>query len=114
MVAIIKKNVIRTLCPKPKSIIATGGGSILHAPSVTHLKTLGVIIYLKLSHDILYQRLNTPPLPSFLSDDTSLQNYLGSRDAVYENVADHIVDISKCAIPDILKEIKTLGETYGS
>jgi len=70
---------------------------------------LGKIIYLRVDHDKLYDRLLTADnLPSFISEnkkEIDLKNYLISRDDIYKGVSDYVINTSDKAIEEIISII---------
>lgn len=94
----LEEKVISNLKKKDNTIIATGGGAVANANNVTHLKTLGKLLYLKVDKSILYERITALPLlPHFIDKNNithSVNTYLKSRDAMYESVADEVFTIN--------------------
>ena len=73
------------------AIIATGGGVVLNPDNIKCLQQLGLVIYLKLSPKILFSRLKAP---------TSITDFT-SRDHLYTNAANFIVDAGLLSVPEL-------------
>ena len=105
----LEMDVIKNIGEINNAIIATGGGAVAEPSNVEHLKSLGKIIYLKVEHHKLYERLSTADtLPSFIrknKEEVDLKKYVLSRDDLYNRVSDYILDISDKKIEEIMSII---------
>ncbi|MDO5014895.1 MAG: shikimate kinase [Clostridia bacterium] len=71
------------------SVIATGGSVVLSEKAMNHLKTLGTIIYLDVSLEILYNRLNNIKVRGVVgTKNHSLLELFEKRTPLYEKYAD--------------------------
>ncbi|MCH9689996.1 MAG: shikimate kinase [Gammaproteobacteria bacterium] len=108
----LEVKLIQRIQPTTKTIIATGGGAVLEKNTVAHLKSLGKIIYLQVEYNTLYERLlAADTLPRFINQDnktSDLKHYLRSRDTIYSNISDIIIDTSNRTIEDIASSIHQL------
>ena len=108
-----EKAVIAALVDFQNCVIATGGGSVLAPENVAILKKLGKIFYLRVPKAVIKARLLycgrkasrnshfqadrsiSGKLPAFLDPsrpEESFEEMYESRKALYESIADHIVD----------------------
>ncbi len=89
-------------------ILSVGGGTPLKEENRILLKQIGTVIYLRIQPETVYERLkddDTRPLlqgPNPLAKITEIMN---QRKAVYEGVADIIIDVDELDMEDILEKI---------
>lgn len=91
---LLEKKIIFSLGVVQRSVIATGGGSILDPDNVFALKKMGKVIYLQVPKDELKARLLKSPIPSFLDPqdlDGSFEKMYRHRSPIYKKIADIIV-----------------------
>lgn len=72
-------------------IFCSGGGTVLNEKNVDNLKRNGVIVWLKASPEVIYQRVsvdNTRPLLKDKMNVEHIESILGPRMALYEKAAD--------------------------
>jgi shikimate kinase len=89
-----EKKIIYSIQHVERSVIATGGGTVLDPENIDILKHLGKIVYLQVDKDELSRRLLQPPLPAFFSPDNPKQSFeemYHERAPIYEKIADIIV-----------------------
>ncbi len=107
----IEKSAINTLLNVKKTIIATGGGSVLNQENVNFFKKIGKMIYLYVPQEILFERIMQGRLASFLdtnNPEKSFQKMYEERKNIYENVADYQVDAFDRSNDEIADEIVKL------
>lgn len=106
----LEERVVHNFSPTKKTIIATGGGTVMNPNNVTHLKSLGKLVYLTIDAKVLYQRLSGSKTPSFIQQNNTeeaLKDYLSSRDVIYKRAADVSIDMTGKSIEqgiDLIKE----------
>lgn len=89
-------------------VIATGGGVVIKPENVSHLKKLGIIVYLEVNKEVLWQRIIQDEFPSFLDAKDprcSFEKVFQEREKIYKGVSDIILpvqDMSKMEIVDQL------------
>ncbi len=103
---LVERSTIRDLCREsPRAILATGGGAILSEETRETLRQFGRIVWLSAPSPVLVERLRRegggrPALTSAgLLDEVA--SVLSSREPLYQECADLIVDVS-AADPDAL------------
>jgi shikimate kinase len=74
--------ILKNLNPSKKSVIATGGGSILREENQVLIKKLGKVIFLDTPWEQIQKRI-----PAFFGNCIALDEY-GIRKRFYENLAD--------------------------
>jgi shikimate kinase len=89
--------VVRRLARGPRSVIALGGGAVLHR-SVRHwLRRSGHLVWLQASPEVLAGRLGEAHDRPLLAGDvrTRLQELQRQRDPLYGRLADAAVDVDE-------------------
>ncbi|CQD40074.1 shikimate kinase AroL [Yersinia mollaretii] len=85
----------------PKTVVATGGGAVLTPKNRTFMRNHGLVIYLRASANILAERLAEDPedaqRPSLTGKPIveEMQDVLASREALYQEVAHHVLDATQ-------------------
>ena len=107
-----EKDVIKRLSKMKKAVIAAGGGAILDSKNVEHLKTSGILIWLKARPETILSRLKEDDKtvfqrPSLTGEslDTELIKTLEERQPLYKRVAHIEIDTNNRSIKEIVKEI---------
>lgn len=85
--------VIAKLAPLEPTVIVLGGGSLLLEENIRILKTLGTIIYLKISYELLLERIRHDPLTFMKDIQKDLEVLIKTRCPIYESAADHIFEV---------------------
>ncbi|MBQ8343197.1 MAG: shikimate kinase [Clostridia bacterium] len=110
----IETETVRALAQKDDLVIATGGGLVLKEENVELLKKSGKIVYLRAKKETLLIRLQNdgqrPLLQSEKGLSDRLEELLKARAPIYENVADHVVDVDGKTPDEIAAEIIALTE----
>lgn len=76
-----------------KSVIATGGSAVCRAQAAQHLKSLGRVIYLRVSVEELSRRIkNMSTRGIAMGPNETLYDVLAQRAPLYEQCADLIID----------------------
>ena len=76
-------------------VLSTGGGVVLRAENRAYLKANGTVLYLHVEPGLLYERVRHArhrPLLQIGDPQTRLHQLYAERDALYREVADHVVD----------------------
>ena len=107
-------SIIKSLVAKPV-VIATGGGAVLRTENVSHLRSIGKLIYLRSEPSELIRRLKASkrkrPLLSTDDWESKLVGILESRQDLYLQ-ADYIVNVDASEQNKVVEEILAmLGET---
>lgn len=94
------------------SVIATGGSAVYGREAMKHLRTIGTVVYLRLSCDQLKQRLgNIKNRGVIIRKGQTLSGLYAERSPLYERYADIIIDEDGC---DIEATVEKILENYKS
>lgn len=99
---------INELAKKQKSVIATGGGSVLSEENRACLKLNGKVIYLKSSQEKLFERTcrdKKRPLLDTEDRMATIKELLEKRGPLYEEIADLIICTDHRPINQIINKI---------
>ena len=81
-------------------ILSTGGSAVYYEAAMSHLKSLGKIVYLYCSYDVIKERLGDfSKRGVILREDQTLRDLYEERTVLYKKYADIIVDCSGNAYP---------------
>ena len=89
-----------------KTVIATGGSVVYCTEAMQHLKTIGTVIYLKLSYDEIEKRLgNLEQRGVAIKKGQTLKSLYDERIPLYEKYADITIICEGKQIREIVNEI---------
>jgi len=104
--------ILQELCKKEMVVIASGGGAPCHGTMISTMNANGVTVYIKLSPEVLKDRLTRArverPLIRGKSEPELLQyikTTLEAREAFYSQ-ANYIVDGDKLDLENLAKHLK--------
>lgn len=95
-----------------KQIISVGGGLPVREENHGLLKQLGRVFYLKVSPEVVYERLKddkTRPLLQVENPLDQIRGLMSARSPIYETCADVILDVSDMNFDEILENIEEKG-----
>ena len=98
---------ILTLLNKEKCVISIGGGSLSSFDNDKTLKKIGYLVYLKTDLTLLWQRLQSRGLPSYLnaqSPQTDFEIKMQTRQKKLETSADLIIDTTHLNLQEIASD----------
>lgn len=88
------------------TIIATGGSVVYGKEAMEHLQSIGTVVYIKLSHKALVNRLgNLKQRGVVLKDGQNLESLYQERCPLYEKYADVIVEAENMEIREVVQMI---------
>jgi len=91
------------------SVIATGGSVIYGEEAMLHLKSIGKVVYLKLSYETIDARLsNIKGRGVVLRNGQNLHDLYTERIPLYEKYADYIVEEDFLTIEETVQKIADL------
>jgi len=96
-----------------RQIFSTGGGTPVKEENRELLKKLGMVVYLKVSPDVVYERLKgdtTRPLLQTDNPKARIEELLGLRKEAYESAADVIIEVDNKSLEEVVEEIAALVE----
>jgi len=89
-----------------QSIIATGGSAVYGLEAMQHLKTIGTVVYLKLSYETIKNRLRDARQRGVaLRERQTLRKLYDERCPLYEAYADLIIDAEGIGVEELVKRI---------
>ncbi len=89
-------------------IISTGGGLPVREENHALLKELGRIYYLKVTPEVVYERLKgdtTRPLLQGEDPQKKIESLMAMRQPSYEKCADYVIEVSGKKFEEIIEEI---------
>ena len=92
-------------------VLATGGGAVIAPENREHLKSRGIVIYLRASVHDLYLRTRfdrNRPLLQNTNAQAKLEELFAARDPLYREVATYIVDTGNQPVMNIVQKIEEL------
>lgn len=101
---------IDTLTQRTEIVLATGGGAILRPENRMHLRSRGVVVYLKASVEALIARTQhdrNRPLLQTENPAESIRQILETREAFYEEVADFVIETESASAHKVVRTIVT-------
>lgn len=88
------------------TVIATGGSAILFPKAIEHLKTIGRIVYLEQSIDLLKMRLsNLDSRGVTLDEGESIESLYNYRGPLYRKYSQTTVKVADKSVEDVVDEI---------
>lgn len=100
------ENQINASLELERTVLATGGSAIYGKEAMEHLKKIGTVVYLKLSHHTIARRLgDLHERGVALKEGQTLMDLYEERIPYYEKYADLTVNCEKKAIRRIVEEI---------
>lgn len=93
------------------TVIATGGSVVYSEKAMAHLRSLGKIIYLRLSYDEMEGRIkNITTRGIVLKDGETLLDMYNERAPLYERYADEILNCDGMTVEETVESIVLLSE----
>ncbi|AWB34634.1 shikimate kinase AroK [Orrella marina] len=89
-------------------VMATGGGAILQEHNRALLRERGIVVYLKASVEELYRRTcrdRNRPLLATQDPKARLREILADREALYDEVADIIMETSSSTVTSVAHKL---------
>ena len=89
----VESDEILRIYPQRSSVIATGGSAVLRERTMEHLRSLGKVVYLRVSLEAIEARISEPHSRGVaMKDGETLADVLAERAPLYEKYADEILD----------------------
>ena len=105
-----EETVIAELTQLTGIVLATGGGAVVRATNRARLKDSGTVIYLFAPPETLWERVrNARHRPMLQAPDPRLRLFelFTERDALYREVADHVVPSERDAVLRFVRSLET-------
>jgi len=106
--------VIELLTARKGIVLATGGGAVLDPNNRKCLAARGKVIYLHTSVEQQLQRTahdRSRPLLQTENPRQTLEALLATRDPLYREVADWVIETDGCRVRDVVQEIVRRAES---
>lgn len=101
--------VIQTIQPPlPRTIIALGGGTLLHIESMSYLRSLGHIVYLRMSQKQLQRRWAALGRASHKKWIKMLNYDIDQREVIYQKAAHVVIDVDNQPVETLVRAIHQL------
>lgn len=89
-----------------KTIIATGGSAIFGSEAMEHLKSIGHVVYIKLSCEEIIRRVNNITTRGIaMKKGKTMEDVYNERVPLYEKYADIIIDGENTTIEECVEKI---------
>ncbi|MBA2728029.1 MAG: AAA family ATPase [Parachlamydiaceae bacterium] len=78
-----------------KSVIAIGGGSLINEGNIKILQDVGSLVYLKVSTELLWERMKTKALPTYLNHKNPEEEFFelaARRCPIIKNAAEFVIE----------------------
>lgn len=101
--------VIADLAAEPNLVVATGGGAVLRPENRAQLRQAGMVVYLQVSPQILYERTRhdqNRPLLQVADPKARLEELFSLRDPLYREVADLVVNSAGGSAGQLVKLVE--------
>ena len=89
----IESELLFRVSAKPDQVVATGGGIVINPSNTARMRSAGLVIYLKTSLDVLWERVKGKkdrPLLSNPNPRKALESLYGERTPLYEENSDRV------------------------
>ncbi|MBN1857061.1 MAG: shikimate kinase [Dehalococcoidia bacterium] len=114
----LESKAIREACTATNTVIACGGGAVLRPDNVEQLRATSTVIYLKVSEEIVLERLGPAsklrPLLAGPSPEEKISTLLRYRLPSYERAAHLTVDTTNLQMSDVVHTILQSLREYES
>ncbi len=106
----LETKTLKNVCKSDKQVISLGGGTAIKQENVDIIKSSGILIYLEVNENTVFNRLkddNTRPLLNVDDKLSVIKEMMSKRTPVYQKNADFIVNGNQNAekITDFIKKI---------
>jgi shikimate kinase len=103
-----ERRIIDLLTARKGIVLATGGGAVLHPDNRQRLASRGRVIYLHTSVDQQLERTahdRGRPLLQTENPRAKLEELMATRDPLYREIADWIIETDGCRVRDVVQDI---------
>lgn len=108
------ENAVNAGIDAEKSVIAPGGSVIYGREAMEHLKSLGVVVYLRISYEELEKRVgDVKDRGVALKDGMTLRDLYNERIAYFERYADITIDEEGRDMGEVVDELRDMLEQRG-
>jgi shikimate kinase len=103
----LEKRVIDSFLHITRTVIALGGGSLMHPENEKNLRRIGKILYLKFSSKTAWERIIESGIPSYVDQNDpegSFHKIAAERVSIYERAANFIFDVENMSVEEMIKQ----------
>jgi shikimate kinase len=103
-----ERKLIEELTSRERIVLATGGGAVLDADNRRHLAERGFVVYLRTPVETLIERTRhdtSRPLLRTADPERTLREIISTREPLYLEVADLVLDTSKLSVKQVIRRI---------
>lgn len=103
-----ESQLLAEICKEGGTIVATGGGTVLHPLNRALMQSSGMIVYLHATAHLIHARTRSDrarPLLQVADPMAKIKQLLGQRDALYREIADLVVEAGRDPVT-VVNEIK--------
>ncbi len=103
----LEEEAVNEISKQSDVIIDCGGGIVLNPQNIAHLRTNGIIFYLKATADVIYHRIKNEahrPLLNMDNPKDKIRELLEKRETFYSQ-ADYTIDANDPSIEPVCREI---------
>lgn len=107
----LERDAVEQAADLPRAVVATGGGVVLHEPSVTMMRRTGTVVWLDATPDTLALRigiLEGRPLLASSDRRGRLAQLADARRPLYEAAAHRRVDTEGRTVSEVVDVLETL------
>jgi len=105
----METQLLQELCDKGGEwVYSVGGGTPVKQVNQELLKKLGIVVYLKVKPETVYQRLQgdtTRPLLACDDPQSRIRELMEAREEAYQNASDFVVSVDELSADEIIDEI---------
>ena len=106
----IEENVVMDLNLK-NFVVSTGGSVVCSSKAVNHLKSNGIVVYLKADYHAIEKRIRNPKTRGIVfKDGQDLLGVYNERVPLYENYSDITIDCSDKSVNDVVDSVINILE----
>lgn len=105
---LLERKVISRLSLIKDSVISLGGGSLLDPLMVKSVRSLGVMVFLNSSKEVIKQRIFSDELPSFIDPTNPKESFdkiYETRRSLYEKIPSYCLNLEGKSDHEVLEEL---------
>jgi shikimate kinase len=105
----LEAEVVRTVSGRRGAVIDCGGGVVLDHENIEQLRQNSAIILLTSSPEVILERISKNgdqrPLFNNVDKPATIRKLLSTREPLYRDAADYVVDTSKLSVRQVVEKI---------
>lgn len=104
----IEQDVLLSLAPEGRAVIAPGGSAVYSAAAMAHLRSLGKVVYLSLAEEEIARRIPDFTARGVVMRGATLKELYEERVPLYERYADLTIAADGKTADELAKELSLL------